>query len=63
MRHLKIALIVTLISLFARTKNQSDKQEIIELSETEYHNRVKAMWVAQLVAVHIGWDTGLHGFL
>jgi hypothetical protein len=55
-RNFKIAFLVTLVSLFACAKNQSDKQEIIELSETAYHNRVKAMWVAQLVAVHIDWD-------
>ncbi|WP_319501295.1 ADP-ribosylglycohydrolase family protein [uncultured Draconibacterium sp.] len=49
--------IVTLI-LFAFWGCNSNLPENkqLQLSEDEYIDRVKAMWVAQLVAVHIGWD-------
>lgn len=30
--------------------------EIFTLTKTEYLDRIKAMWTAQLVAVHMGWD-------
>lgn len=41
--------------LFGCKPNQPEKKSF-QISMTEYHDRIKAMWTAQLVAVHMGWD-------
>ena len=43
------------IVLFNSCQNDN-KADVLVLTKSEYHDRVKAMWLAQLVAVHMGWD-------
>ena len=48
--------IVSTLLLFVGCHSIHPDNKPFQLSEADYSDRVKAMWVAQLVAVHIGWD-------
>lgn len=46
---------VPLVTLFL-TAGCASKPDTYIITKAEYLDRIKAMWVAQLVAVHMGWD-------
>lgn len=52
MKYLEILILTLLISCNPDKKHHP----FLTISDSGYHDRVKAMWVAQLVAVHMGWD-------
>ncbi len=53
---MKVLQIFTIFVFLISCKSGENDKDFLQLTEDEYHDRVKAMWVAQLVAVHMGWD-------
>lgn len=52
MKSKRIIIFFIIIFLFSNAA----KSEVMKLSVVEYNDRVKAMWLAQMLAVHQGWD-------
>lgn len=47
--------LISLIILMSACQKTAEKNSLT-ITKTEYQDRVKAIWTAQLIAVHIGWD-------
>jgi hypothetical protein len=53
---MKTFILLSFLFLLVSCKPVQQKDNYLLLTEEEYHDRIKAMWLAQLVAVHMGWD-------
>jgi hypothetical protein len=53
---MKTFILLLFLFLLVSCNPVQPREDYLLLTEEEYHDRIKAMWLAQLVAVHMGWD-------